>query len=103
MDSLSKLIRVNSVMTKYLCYSDTVTIQTFLTIASHSKPVSYSRIIKSIKISAVRLSRCLKRLIDDDLVTFEIDDHDTRRKIASLTQRGKAFTLELVEAMEDTQ
>ena len=103
MESLLKLTVVNDVMIKYLNNIDITIVGTFLLIASNQKPISYTRLMKKKNLNAVKLSRALKKLIDDDLVTFEIDDHDTRRKIASLTQKGKAFTLELVKAMEDTQ
>lgn len=101
--SVSQLISAGEVMFRTLGNTSTRVVLTFLIIAKKDKPIFFEEIIQLTNITPVGLSRVLKKLIDDDLVTFEIDDYDTRRKIASLTQKGKAFAYEMTKAMEDTK
>ena len=64
--------------------------------------VYFQSIIRDLDLSAVAVTRSLKLLSDRDLITLTMDTEDTRKKSVSLTDKGKALKLHVIEIMGDT-
>tara|TARA_R100001510_G_C7513530_1_gene112120 strand:- start:111 stop:452 length:342 start_codon:yes stop_codon:yes gene_type:complete len=59
--------------------------------------VEFQLLIKDLEISPVNVTRAIQHLLGEDFVEFMIDPNDTRKKIVRLTDKGKAFKLDLIE------
>jgi len=59
-------------------------------------------IIRDLDLSAVSVTRSLKLLSDRDMITLSMDTEDTRKKSVSLTDKGNALKLHIIEILEDT-
>ncbi len=69
---------------------------------SEHRAVYFQSIIRDLELSAVGVTRSLKLLSDRDLITLTMDTEDTRKKSVSLTDKGNALKLHIIEIMEDT-
>lgn len=64
--------------------------------------VHFQSIIRDLNLSAVAVTRSLKLLSDRDLITLCMDTDDTRKKSVSLTDKGNALKLHIIEIFGDT-
>lgn len=69
---------------------------------SEHSVVYYQSIIKDLDLSAVGVTRSLKILSDREMITISMDTEDTRKKSVSLTDKGKALKLYIIETMGNT-
>jgi len=69
---------------------------------SEHSVVYYQSIIKNLDLSAVGVTRSLKILSDREMITISMDTEDTRKKSVSLTDKGNALKLYIIETMGDT-
>lgn len=69
---------------------------------SEYENVYFQSIMKDLKISAVAVSRSLKLLSERDMITISMDTEDTRKKSVSLTDKGNALKLHIIQTMENT-
>jgi len=69
---------------------------------SEHSVVYYQSIIKDLDLSAVGVTRSLKILSDREMITISMDTEDTRKKSVSLTDKGNALKLHIIEILEDT-
>ena len=101
--SVSKLIGLLDKVEEYLgqhSFRD-VKVLAYLYQSEHSA-IYYQSIIKDLDLSAVAVTRSIKFLNDRDLITLTMDTEDTRKKSVSLTDKGNALKLHLIELMGDT-
>ena len=70
--------------------------------ASEHDIVYYQSIIRDLELSAVSVTRSLKLLSDRDMITIAMDTEDTRKKSVSLTDKGNALKLHIIELLGDT-
>ena len=69
---------------------------------SEHSAIYYQSIIRDLNLSAVAVTRSLKLLSDRDLITLTMDTDDTRKKSISLTDKGNALKLHVIEIFGDT-
>ena len=69
---------------------------------SEHSVVYYQSIIKDLELSAVGVTRSLKILSDREMITISMDTEDTRKKSVSLTDKGNALKLHIIEILGDT-
>ena len=69
---------------------------------SEHSAIYYQSIIRDLNLSAVAVTRSLKLLSDRDLITLTMDTDDTRKKSISLTDKGNALKLYVIEIFGDT-
>lgn len=70
--------------------------------ASEHDIVYYQSIIRDLELSAVSVTRSLKLLSDRDMITIAMDTEDTRKKSVSLTDKGNALKLHIIQTMGNT-
>ena len=70
--------------------------------ASEHDIVYCQSIIRDLNLSAVSVTRSLKLLSDRDMITLSMDTEDTRKKSVSLTDRGNALKLYVIQMMGNT-
>ena len=70
--------------------------------ASEHDIVYYQSIIRDLELSAVSVTRSLKLLSDRDMITISMDTEDTRKKSVSLTDKGNALKLYVIQTMGNT-
>jgi len=101
--SVSKLIGLLEKVEQYLgqhSFRD-AKVLVYLYQSEHSV-VYYQSIIKDLDLSAVGVTRSLKILSDRDMITLSMDTEDTRKKSVSLTDKGNALKLYIIETMGNT-
>ena len=101
--SVSKLIGLLDKVEQYLgqhSFRD-VKVLVYLYQSEHSA-IYYQSIIRDLNLSAVAVTRSLKLLSDRDLITLIMDTDDTRKKSISLTDKGNALKLHVIEIFGDT-
>lgn len=101
--SVSKLIGLLEKVEQYLgqhSFRD-AKVLVYLYQSEHSV-VCYQSIIKDLELSAVGVTRSLKILSDREMITISMDTEDTRKKSVSLTDKGKALKLYIIETMGNT-
>ena len=64
---------------------------------SQDEKIDYIFVKNLTGLSSVELTRAIKNLSDKELVDTFIGEEDTRKKYLCLTDKGKAFKLELIE------
>jgi len=69
---------------------------------SEHSVVYYQSIIKDLELSAVGVTRSLKVLSDREMIALTMDTEDTRKKSVSLTDKGNALKLHIIEILGDT-
>ena len=69
---------------------------------SEHNVVYYQSIIKDLELSAVGVTRSLKVLSDREMIALTMDTEDTRKKSVSLTDKGNALKLHIIEILGDT-
>ena len=69
---------------------------------SEHSVVYYQSIIKDLELSAVGVTRSLKVLSDREMIVLTMDTEDTRKKSVSLTDKGNALKLHIIEILGDT-
>ena len=69
---------------------------------SEHRVVYCQSIIRDLELSAVSVTRSLKLLSDRDMITLSMDTEDTRKKSVSLTDKGNALKLYIIQTMENT-
>ena len=69
---------------------------------SEHSAIYYQSIIRDLDLSAVSVTRSLKLLSDRDMITIAMDTEDTRKKSVSLTDKGNALKLHIIELLGDT-
>ena len=100
--SVLKLIGVLDKAEEYLgqhSFRD-VKVLAYLYQSEHSA-IYYQSIIRDLDLSAVSVTRSLKLLGDRDMITISMDTEDTRKKSVSLTDKGNALKLHIIEIMGD--
>lgn len=101
--SVSKLIGLLEKVEQYLgqhTFRD-AKVLVYLYAAEHDI-VDCQSIIRDLELSAVAVTRSLKLLSDRDMITISMDTEDTRKKSVSLTDKGNAFKLHVIQTMENT-
>lgn len=101
--SVSKLIGLLEKVEQYLgqhTFRD-AKVLVYLYQSEHSVVYCQS-IIRDLELSAVAVTRSLKLLSDRDMITISMDTADTRKKSVSLTDKGNALKLYVIEIMGDT-
>jgi len=101
--SVSKLIGLLEKVEQYIgqhSFRD-AKVLAYLYQSEHSV-VYYQSIIRDLELSAVAVTRSLKLLSDRDMITISMDTEDTRKKSVSLTDKGKALKLYIIEIMGNT-
>ena len=101
--SVSKLIGLLEKVEQYLgqhSFRD-AKVLVYLYQSEHSV-VYYQSIIRDLDLSAVSVTRSLKLLSDRDMITISMDTEDTRKKSVSLTDKGNALKLHIIEILGDT-
>ena len=101
--SVSKLIGLMEKVEQHLgqhSFRD-VKVLVYLYQSEHSV-VCCQSIIKDLELSAVSVTRSLKLLSDRDMITMLMDTEDTRKKSVSLTFKGNALKLHVIETMGNT-
>ena len=101
--SVSKLIGLLEKAEKYIGQHSIrdVKVLTYLYASEHDIVYCQS-IIRDLELSAVSVTRSLKLLSDRDMITLIMDTEDTRKKSVSLTDKGKALKLYIIEIMGNT-
>lgn len=69
---------------------------------SEHSVVYYQSIIRDLELSAVAVTRSLQLLSERDMITISMDTEDTRKKSVSLTDKGNALKLYVIEILGDT-
>ena len=101
--SVSKLIGLLEKTEEYLgqhSFRD-AKVLAYLYQSEHSA-IYYQSIIRDLDLSAVSVTRSLKLLSDRDMITISMDTEDTRKKSVSLTDKGNALKLYIIQIMGNT-
>ena len=101
--SVSKLIGLINKVEEYIGQHSVrdVKVLVYLYQSEHSV-VYYQSIIRDLDLTAVGVTRSLKLLSDRDMITISMDTEDTRKKSVSLTDRGNALKLYVIQTMGNT-
>ncbi len=101
--SACKLIGLIEKVDEYLGHHSVrdVKVLAYLYQSEHSF-VYFQSIIRDLDLSAVSVTRSLKLLSDRDIITLSMDTEDTRKKSVSLTDKGNALKLHIMEIMGNT-
>ena len=101
--SVSKLIGLLEKVEQYLGQHSCrdVRVLVYLYQSEHSA-IYYQSIIRDLELTAVGVTRSLKILSDRDMITISMDTEDTRKKSVSLTDKGNALKLHIIEILGDT-
>ena len=99
--SVSKLICLVNKVEQYLGHHSIKDAKIMFYLFDKNEITPCLTIIKELELSPVMVTRSLKFLIDSGVVTMCMDTIDTRKKSVALTDRGKAFKLEILELMEE--
>ena len=101
--SVLKLIGLIDKVDEYIGHHSVrdVRVLAYLYQSEHSVVYCQS-IIKDLDLSAVSVTRSLKLLGDRDMITISMDTEDTRKKSVSLTDKGNALKLHIIEILGDT-
>lgn len=96
--SVSLIIGLEKIVSKYLPDSASKPMKVFTVILqSKDEKIDYTFVKEVTGLSSVELTRAIKNLSDRELVETFIEENDTRKKYLCLTDKGKAFKLELME------
>lgn len=101
--SVSKLIGLLEKVEQYLgqhTFRD-AKVLVYLYQSEHSA-IYYQSIIRDLELSAVSVTRSLQLLSDRDMITISMDTEDTRKKSVSLTDKGNALKLHVIQTMGNT-
>jgi len=99
--SVSLIIGLEKIVSKYLPDSASKPMKVYTTLLKHNEEhIDFSFVKKNTGLSSVELTRAIKNLSDKELVETFIDVADTRKKYFRLTDRGKAFKLEIIEEVK---
>jgi DNA-binding MarR family transcriptional regulator len=101
--SVSKLIGLLEKVEEYLghhLFRD-IKVLAYLYQSEHSV-VYYQSIIRDLDLTSVGVTRSLKLLSDRDMITISMDTEDTRKKSVSLTDKGNALKLHIIEILGNT-
>lgn len=101
--SVSKLIGLLEKVEQYLgqhTFRD-AKVLVYLYQSEHSA-IYYQSIIRDLELSAVSVTRSLQLLSDRDMITISMDTEDTRKKSVSLTDKGNALKLHIIQTMGNT-
>jgi len=101
--SVSKLIGLIEKIEEYLGQHSLrdIKVLVYLYQSQHSV-VYFQSIKKNLELSAVGVTRSLKVLSDREMITLSMDTEDTRKKSVSLTDKGNALKLHMIEILGDT-
>ncbi len=101
--SVLKLIGLIDKVDEYIGHHSVrdVRVLVYLYQSEHSG-VCFQSIIRDLELSAVAVTRSLKVLSDRDMITLTMDINDTRKKSVSLTDKGNALKLHIIEILGDT-
>ena len=101
--SVLKLIGLIDKVDEYIGHHSfrDVKVLAYLYQSEHSV-VYFQSIIRDLELSAVGVTRSLKVLIDREMITLSMDTEDTRKKSVSLTDKGNALKLHIIEILGDT-
>ena len=101
--SVLKLIGLIDKVDEYIGHHSfrDVRVLAYLYQSEHSV-VYFQSIIRDLELSAVGVTRSLKVLIDREMIALTMDTEDTRKKSVSLTDKGKALKLHIIEILGDT-
>jgi len=98
--SVSIIIGFERVVSKYLPIRTQKSMRVYTTLLqSQEERIDFTFVKGKSGLSSVELTRTIKNLSDNDLVETFIEEEDTRKKYVCLTDRGKAFKLELLEVI----
>tara|TARA_X000001382_G_scaffold93563_1_gene68108 strand:- start:493 stop:804 length:312 start_codon:yes stop_codon:yes gene_type:complete len=96
--SVSLLIGLEKIVSKYLPDSASKPMKVYAALLqSQDEKIDYIFVKNLTGLSSVELTRAIKNLSDKELVDTFIGEEDTRKKYLCLTDKGKAFKLELIE------
>lgn len=95
----SASIQRGKILLDYCGNVDLITVYIFWHIASAKGYVPITAIRNSLNITAVRMTRANKILIKLGLIKLAIDNTDGRHRILTLTDKGKALKLDLINTL----
>ena len=86
------------------CISDKWSLWTMSVIAEQRRPMRFSRIMENVTgVSQKSLTKTLRGLERDGLITRVPDEHDRRRNVVGLTRRGTAALKRLDKRVDAAQ
>lgn len=96
-------IQQGKILHKYVGNTDLMSLAVLWYVACASDTISMVDIRNNLSITATRMTRCLKQLKSLDLINISIDNQDARHRLLSLTDKGKALKLDLINTLSENK
>jgi len=101
--SVSKLIGLLEKAEEYIGQHSVRDVKVLAYLYASEHDIVYCQsIIRDLELSAVSVTRSLKLLSDREMITLSMDTEDTRKKSVSLTDKGNALKLHVIQIMGNT-